>query len=172
MRLGGGYFISMPDKKLRCNKPLYCIVTMPANPDDLKPDMGYYSPKELAAKEKTTTTSVYSWIDHGLPVMRSGEKGNIRIYYQDYIQWMIDCAMMDRPERDIPSWAFRFVKSTEPKRARNGRNGAVFAEKGADGAPVSEKGLGTQGIAKNEASGQLDLFGCSRVNEGGGHVQA
>ena len=97
-------------------KPLYCIVTQPTTPDMIKPDMGYYTPKELAAKENTTTTSVYSWIDHGLPVMRSGEKGNIRIYYQDFIQWMIDCARMERPERDIPSWAYRFVKASTPKR--------------------------------------------------------
>ena len=97
-------------------KTLYCIVTQPTTRDKIKPDMGYYSPKELAAKENTTTTSVYSWIEHGLPVMRSGEKGNIRIYYQDYIQWMIDCARMERPERDIPSWAYRFVKASTPKR--------------------------------------------------------
>ena len=47
--------------------------------------------------------------------MRSGEKGNIRIYYQDFIQWMIDCARLERPERDIPSWAYRFVKASTPK---------------------------------------------------------
>lgn len=152
-------------------KTLYCIVTQPTTTDQIKPDMGYYSPKELAAKENTTTTSVYSWIEHGLPVMRSGEKGNIRIYYQDFIQWMIDCARLERHERDIPSWAFRFVKSTEPKRARNGRNGDVFAEKGADGAHVAEKGLETHGIAKDDVSGQLDIFGCCKANEGGAHVQ-
>ena len=106
----------MPDKKLPIYKPLYCIVTMPTDPSQVKPDMGYYSPKELAAKENTTTTSVYSWIAQGLPVMRTGEKGNIRIYYQDFIQWMIDCARAERNVRDIPGWAFRFVKSTEPKK--------------------------------------------------------
>lgn len=100
-------------------KTLYCIVTQPTTRDQIKPDMGYYSPKELAAKENTTTTSVYSWIEHGLPVMRSGERGNIRIYYQDYIQWMIDCARLERPERDIPSWAYRFVKASTPKRRPN-----------------------------------------------------
>lgn len=106
----------MPDKKSlpRIQKPLYCIVTQPTFPDQIKPDMGYYSPKELAFKENTTTTSVYSWIAHGLPVMRTGDKGNIRIYYQDFIQWMIDCARDERNERDIPSWAFRFVKATTP----------------------------------------------------------
>lgn len=112
-----GYFIVMPDKNIRCNKPLYCIVTMPTDPSQVTPDTGTYSPKELAAKENTSTTSVYSWIDHGLPVMRRGEKGNILINYQDYIQWMIDCARMERPERDIPSWAYRFVKAAQPKKA-------------------------------------------------------
>lgn len=111
------YFISMPDKNIRFNKPLYCIVTMPTDPSQVTPDTGTYSPKELAAKENTSTTSVYSWIDHGLPVMRRGEKGNILINYQDYIQWMIDCARLERPERDIPSWAYRFVKAAQPKKA-------------------------------------------------------
>jgi hypothetical protein len=96
-------------------KTLYCIVTMPTRPEDVKPDMGFYSPKELAAKEQTSTTSVYTWIKEGLPVMRQGKLGNIRIYYQDYIQWMIECARQEKPMRDIPSWAFRFVRSTEPR---------------------------------------------------------
>lgn len=153
------------------NKPLYCIVTQPANPDDLKPDMGYYSPKELAAKENTTATSVYSWIDHGLPVMRSGEKGNIRIYYQDYIQWMIDCARMERPERDIPSWAFRFVKSTEPRKAPNRKpapvhqkapSATVSAPAPCKDAKNAEKGCRPPKNAQNNAdNGQLSLFGLS-----------
>ena len=108
----------MPDKKTQAYRPLYCIVTMPADPSQLIPDMGTYSPKELAAKENTSTTSVYSWIDQGLPVMRRGDKGNILIHYQDYIQWMIDCAYKERNVRDIPSWAFRF-KSTQPKMKRD-----------------------------------------------------
>lgn len=161
----------MPDKKSSAYKPLYCIVTMPTDPSQLKPDMGYYSPKELAAKENTTTTSVYSWIDHGLPVMRSGDKGNIRIYYQDYIQWMIDCAMMDRPERDIPTWAFRFVKSTEPKKAPNRKPAAVPQK--APSTPISaadpSKGAENTGKAhrptknaQNQAdNGQLSLFALS-----------
>ncbi len=106
----------MPDNPTRIQKPLYCIVTQPTSPSQLKPDMGLYSPKELAAKENTTTTSVYSWIAQGLPVMRRGDKGNILIHYQDYIQWMIDCAYKERSVRDIPSWAFRFVKSTKPEK--------------------------------------------------------
>ena len=110
----------MPDKKKyqkpQITKTLYCIVTQPANPVDLEPDLGTYSPKELAAKENVSTTNVYSWIEQGLPVMRRGDKGNILIHYQDYIQWMIDCAYHERKVRDIPSWAFRFVKSTKPEK--------------------------------------------------------
>lgn len=155
----------------KVTKTLYCIVTNPTDPSQVKPDMNQYSPKELAAKENVSPQAVYSWIEQGLPVMRRGKMGNILIHYQDYIQWMIDCAYLEKNVRDIPSWAFRFVKSTMPKRVRNGHNGAVFAEKGADGAPVAEKRLGTHGIAKNDASVQLDLFGCCKVNEGGGHVQ-
>lgn len=112
----------MPDKKPYqkplITKTLYCIVTQPANPADLEPDIGSYSPKELAAKENVSTTNVYSWIEQGLPVMRRGDKGNILIHYQDYIQWMIDCAYHERKVRDIPSWAFRFVKSTKPKKVQ------------------------------------------------------
>ena len=110
----------MPDKKPYhkplITKTLYCIVTQPANPADLEPDIGSYSPKELAFKENVSQQAVYSWIDQGLPVMRRGKMGNIIIHYQDYIQWMIDCAYLERNVRDIPSWAFRFVKSTKPKK--------------------------------------------------------
>lgn len=94
-------------------KTLYCIVTQPADPSSVKPDMGYYSPKELAAKELVSTTSVYTWLKAGLPCMRQGMLGNIRIYYQDYIQWMIDCAANERAVSDIPSWAFRYVRATK-----------------------------------------------------------
>lgn len=103
-------------------KTLYCIVTQPTDPSQVKPDMKTYSPKELAAKENVSTTSVYSWIEQGLPVMRRGDKGNILIHYQDYIQWMIDCAYQDKSVRDIPSWAFRFVKSARPKTNRDDPN--------------------------------------------------
>lgn len=95
---------------------LYCIIANPALARNAKPDTGYYTPKELAFKEGVSTTAVYTWIKDGLPVMRHGKLGNIRIYYQDYIQWMIGCAKASEPEtRDIPSWAFRFVKSATPK---------------------------------------------------------
>lgn len=96
-------------------KTLYCIVTNPTDPAQVTPDVGYYSPKELAFKEGVSTTSVYTWLKEGLPSMRQGKLGNIRIYYQDYIQWMIDCARAERPIADIPTWAYRFVKSTQPR---------------------------------------------------------
>lgn len=159
----------MPERKNPLkNKPLYCIVTQPANPDDLKPDMGSYSPKELAAKENVSTTNVYSWIEQGLPVMRRGDKGNILIHYQDYIQWMIDCAYHERKVRDIPSWAFRFVKSTEPKRTlirkpaqvqQKAPSVAVSAQIPSKGAENTEKGSRPPKNATNRAdNGQLSLF--------------
>lgn len=97
------------------DKTLYCIVTNPTDPSQVRPDVGYYSPKELAFKEGVSTTSVYAWLKEGLPSMRQGRLGNIRIYYQDYIQWMIECALHERNIADIPSWAFRYVRSTRIK---------------------------------------------------------
>lgn len=103
-------------------KTLFCIVTIPTDPRQVTPDVGYYSPKELAAKENTSVTSVYTWIKEGLPIMRQGKLGNIRIYYQDYIQWMIDCARSERNVNDVPAWAYKFVKSTEPRVKVDPRN--------------------------------------------------
>lgn len=158
----------MPDKKTQAYRSLYCIVTMPADPSQLKPDMGTYSPKELAAKENVSTTNVYSWIEQGLPVMRRGDKGNILIHYQDYIQWMIDCAYHERKVRDIPSWAFRFVKSTEPKKAPNPKTAqvqqkapsvAVSAQNPSKGAENAKKACKPPKNASNHAdNGQLSLF--------------
>lgn len=111
--LTSGYFIIM-----RENKNLYCIVCDPKIADEIKPDISNYSPKELAAKENTTPTSVYSWIKNGLPCMRHGDKGDILINYQDYIQWMIDSARSNKPIANTPAWAFRFVKSTSPRLAK------------------------------------------------------
>lgn len=110
--------IKKPYSAPQVTKTLYCIVTQPTDPSQVKPDLNTYSPKELAAKENVSTTNVYSWIEQGLPVMRRGKMGNILIHYQDYIQWMIDCAYNEKNVRDIPSWAFRFVKSTTPKTPR------------------------------------------------------
>ena len=159
----------MPDKNIRCNKPLYCIVTMPTDPSQVTPDTGTYSPKELAAKENTSTTSVYSWIDHGMPVMRRGKNGNILINYQDYIQWMIDCARLERPERDIPSWAYRFVKAAQPKKApirkpaqvqQKVLSVAVSSQDPSKDAENAEKACRPPKNATNHAdNGQLSLFG-------------
>lgn len=93
----------------------YCIVTEISQAQKCEPDLGHYSPKELAAKEHVSQTCVYNWLNAGLPCMRQGKFGNIRIYYQDYIQWMIDCASEQKSVRDIPGWAFRFVRSATPR---------------------------------------------------------
>ena len=105
---------AMREKK-KPNQPVFVLVTSLTDPEQMKPDLGCYSPKELAAKENTTTTSVYNWLNEGLPHLRRGAKGNIYIYYQDYIQWMIECAKADKPRVEIPSWAFRFIRDTSPK---------------------------------------------------------
>lgn len=104
--------------ELRVKRPLYCVVRDASEFRQFRPDMGHYSPKQLAAKEDTTPTSVYSWISQGLPVMRTGVRGNIRIYYQDFVQWMIECARSGREDvRDVPPWAYRFVKAERKRRA-------------------------------------------------------
>ena len=98
------------------NNHLFCIVADRAQAEVVKPDMGHYSPKELAFKEGVSTASVYSWLREGLPAMRQGRLGNIRIYYQDYIRWMIECAK--RPDckvHDVPIWAFWFVRVASKK---------------------------------------------------------
>ena len=120
---------------MRENKrTLYCIVANPAMASVAVPDMGTYSPKELAAKEQVSTTAVYTWIKDGLPVMRRGTMGNILINYQDYIQWMIDCARASEPAtRDIPPWAFRFVRAASPRKLTKG------AESSQDATCVVEK---------------------------------
>lgn len=94
------------------DRPLFCIVADPAHARAAKPDLGKYSPKELAAKERVTTTIVYSWLNDGLPAMRQGSRGRFQIYYQDYIRWMIECAR--RPDckvKSVPVWAYWFVRS-------------------------------------------------------------
>lgn len=152
---------------------LYCIVADPRMARTARPDVGSYSPKELAAKENVTTTSVYSWIDQGLPVMRTGRKGNIRIYYQDFIQWMIDCAMDERPVRDVPSWAFRFVKAATPKRApfpRKAVSGTVSGRGPSNGSGDRENASGAPENAKGGAIvWQTDLFSCQDAVDGGRH---
>lgn len=152
---------------------LYCIVADPRMARTARPDVGSYSPKELAAKENVTTTSIYSWIDQGLPVMRTGRKGNIRIYYQDFIQWMIDCAMDERPVRDVPSWAYRFVKAATPKRAHFPRNAASGTVSGRAPSFGSGDGENASGAPENAKGGavvqQTGLFPCLDTVDGGRH---
>ena len=93
-------------------RPLYCIVSSLAEAASAKPDLGCYSPKELAAKEGVSPKAVYNWVRDGLPALRHGEKGDIQIYYQDYVQWMIECARQpDCKVKGVPVWAFWFVRS-------------------------------------------------------------
>lgn len=93
-------------------RPLYCIVASIADAASAKPDLGCYSPKELAAKEGVTPKAVYTWVREGLPALRHGEKGDIQIYYQDYIHWMIECARLpDCDVKNVPVWAYWFVRA-------------------------------------------------------------
>lgn len=148
---------------MRNTGTLYCIVADPRMARTARPDLGCYSPKELAAKENVTATSVYSWIDQGLPVMRTGRKGNIRIYYQDFIQWMIDCATDERPVRDIPSWAFRFVKAATPNRVCFAQKDVPVAVSGLGSYEVSGDGENSRKPLKNAKDNacdvQISLFG-------------
>lgn len=73
-------------------RPLFCIVASREQARLARPDVSNYSPKELADKERVTVTTVYRWVKNGLPVLRHGPKGDILVNYQDYINWMIDCA--------------------------------------------------------------------------------
>lgn len=96
--------------------PLLCLVADGSRAADARPDTSLYSPKQLAAKEQVSLTSVYAWVRAGLPVLRQGRGGNIRICYQDYIRWMIECARESfPPEREIPAWAYRFLRAEPPK---------------------------------------------------------
>lgn len=146
-------------------RTLYCIVADPRLAANAKPDTMAYSPKELAFKEGVSVTSVYTWIRSGLPVMRRGDKGNILIQYQDYIQWMIDCAKDEAPGHEVPSWAFRFVKAATPPRQKSVQNQqkepsvAVSAPDPSKGAENAKKAYRPPKNASNHAgNGQLSLF--------------
>ena len=93
------------------DRPLFCIVADPAQARLVKPDISNYSPKELAAKERVSLTTVYNWVREGLPVMRQGRMGNILVNYQDYVRWMIECAR--DPDTDVspPVWAYWFLRN-------------------------------------------------------------
>ena len=93
-------------------RPLFCIVASREQAALAKPDLGKYSPKELAAKERVSAKVVYEWVRKGLPALRRGPKGDIQIYYQDYIHWMIDCARLpDCNVKNVPVWAYWFIRA-------------------------------------------------------------
>lgn len=92
------------------NRPLFCIVSSRAEAENVKPDLEKYSPKELALKERTTDTTVRAWLRNGLPYVRQGRRGRIFIYYQDYVNWMIDCARDPDSKVEPPVWAYWFIK--------------------------------------------------------------
>lgn len=96
------------------DRPLYCIVADKAHAKLAKPDLGKYSPKELAAKEGVRPKTVYAWLRDGLPSLRHGERGDISILYQDYIQWMIDSARNpDSKVKGVPVWAYWFIRAQD-----------------------------------------------------------
>lgn len=92
-------------------RPLFCIVSSPSEAAAAKPDMEKYSPKQLADKERTTDTTVRNWLREGLPYVRQGKRGRIFIYYQDYVNWMIDCARDPDSKTEAPVWAYWFVRA-------------------------------------------------------------
>ena len=51
----------------KVTKTLYCIVTNPADPSQVKPDMNQYSPKELAAKETSHRRRSTPGLNRGYP---------------------------------------------------------------------------------------------------------
>lgn len=91
-------------------RPLFCIVASPEQARLAKPDLSTYSPKELAAKERVTVTTVYRWVRLGLPVLRRGTKGDIVVHYQDYVNWMIDCARDPETRVSPPVWAYWYLR--------------------------------------------------------------
>ena len=87
-------------------RPLFCIVASREQASNVKPDISNYTPKELAAKERVSLTTVYRWVRLGMPVMRQGENGNILVNYQDYVRWMIECARNPDTKVNPPAWAY------------------------------------------------------------------
>lgn len=93
------------------NRPLYCIVANKEQARLAAPDLNCYAPKELAAKEQVSDAIVYTWIHMGLPIMRRGKRGRIKIFYQDYVQWMIECAKdSDCKVTNVPVWAYWYIR--------------------------------------------------------------
>lgn len=91
-------------------RPLFCIVASKEAAAAV-PDLGRYSPKQLADKEEVSDTTVRAWLRSGLPYVRQGKRGRIFIYYQDYVNWMIECARDDESKVAAPAWAYRFIRA-------------------------------------------------------------
>lgn len=91
-------------------RPLFCIVSSRAEAESARPDLGRYSPKQLADKEEVTDTTVRAWLREGLPYVRQGKRGRIFIYYQDYVNWIIDCARDPESKVEVPVWAYWFLR--------------------------------------------------------------
>lgn len=89
----------------------FCIVATRAEAERAEPDFGRYSPKELAVKEGTTDTTVRAWLKEGLPHVRQGKRGRIFIYYQDYVNWIIQCARNPDSRTPAPAWAYWFIRA-------------------------------------------------------------
>lgn len=92
-------------------RPLFCIVSSRAEAALAQPDLGRYSPKQLADKEEVSDTTVRAWLREGLPYVRQGKRGRIFIYYQDYVNWMIECAKDPEGKVEAPVWAYRFIRA-------------------------------------------------------------
>lgn len=92
-------------------RPLFCIVADRAHAALAEPDMNTYSPKGLAAKEGVKPKTVYNWLHEGLPAMRQGKRGPFKIHYQDYVNWMIECARDPDTKVEPPAWAYWCVRA-------------------------------------------------------------
>lgn len=96
------------------NRPLFCIVSSKSEAENARPDLGRYSPKQLASKEGVSDTAVRGWLREGLPFVRQGRRGRIYIYYQDYVNWIIDCARDPDSKVEAPVWAYWFIRQKHP----------------------------------------------------------
>ena len=73
--------------------------------------MNTYTPKGLADKEKVKPKTVYNWIRDGLPALRQGKRGPFKIHYQDYVNWMIECARDPDTKVTPPAWAYWCIRA-------------------------------------------------------------
>ena len=92
-------------------RPLFCIVADRNHAALAEPDMNTYTPKGLADKEKVKPKTVYNWIRDGLPALRQGKRGPFKIHYQDYVNWMIECARDPDTNVNPPAWAYWCIRA-------------------------------------------------------------